>query len=281
MAEVLEPLRGVWAAVLTPVTAGLEPDAAKAIAYYRELLESGCDGINLLGTTGEAMSFDTGARVEFMRAIAQSGLPMDRVMAGTGSASLADAARLTKAAIELNFAAVLVMPPFFYRDASDDGILSYFEALFARVPSIGKRVLLYNFPAMSGITFHADLVDRLMANFPNTIAGVKDSSNDRGLQRELLARHRELAVFPGSEAYLGGALAYGAAGCISGSVALWPELAGRVYRNATCAGARDLSERRASLDGLPFIAAVRRRVADLRADDAWTRSMPPLVPLGS
>lgn len=279
MDDALGRLRGIWAAVLTPVDAsGLRPDHAKAIPYYRELLESGCDGINLLGTTGEAMSFGAGQRLTFMEAVAQGGgLPMDRAMVGTGAASLEDTVRLTASGLDLGFAAVLVMPPFFFRDASDDGVLRYFDALLARLPALRNRMLLYNFPAMSGITFHPDLVDRLLDAFPDTIAGLKDSSNDRALQRELLARHPTLAVFPGSEAYLLDAIAYGAAGCISGSVALWPELAQTVYRNVDPAQGRELARRRADLDGMPFNSAVRYRVAQMRDDDGWERPMPPLV----
>ena len=283
-------IEGIWAAVLTPVTGDIFPDADKAIDYYRALLDNGCDGINLLGTTGEAMSFAADARLRFMQEIARSGLPLDRVMAGTGAASLADAARLTSAALDLGFAAALVMPPFFFRDAGDDGILRFFDALFARVPHAGGRVMLYNFPAMSGITFRPELVDRLAENFAEAIAGLKDSSNDRALQREILARRPGLAVLPGSEAYLPEAIAYGCSGSISGSVALWPSLARSVYRAALEASrdpsgkgllleSRRLAERRSVLDGMPFIPAVRYCVAQLTGDDSWERAMPPLVPL--
>ena len=143
-------------------------------------------------------------------------------MVGTGAASLQDAVQLTRAAFELNFAAALVLPPFFFRDVTDDGIVRYFDELLQRAHAPGKRVLLYNFPRMSGVTFHADLVDRLVAEFPEAVAGMKDSSNDPSLQREVVKRQPHLAVFPATEQSLIEAKAYGAAGCISGSVALWP-----------------------------------------------------------
>lgn len=273
-------LRGVWAAVVTPL-ADLHPDAAKAIAYYRELLATGCDGINLLGTTGEAMSFGVAQRLRLMEAVAASGLPMERAMVGTGAASLEDTVALTRRAAELRFAAVLVMPPFFYRDADDDGIVRFFDALFARVELAPGAALLYNFPAMSGITFGPELVDRLVAAFPRTIGGVKDSSNDRALQTELLKRHPALAVFPGSEHYLSEAVAAGAAGCISGSVALWPQLAQRVYLRAFGDDVAQLAACRTALTGLAFIPAVRHGIAAQRDDEAWRTPMPPLVELPS
>lgn len=272
-------IAGIWSAVLTPVGRDFEPDASAAAPYYRELLQRGCDGINLLGTTGEAMSFSAEQRIAFMEAIASSGLPMDRAMVGTGAASSADAVRLTRYAFSCGFAAALVMPPFFFRDASDDGIVGFFDVLLSRAKPPRRSVLLYNFPKMSGITFRAELVDRLLREFPDVIAGMKDSSNDARLQAEILSNHPGLAVLPGSEADLLAAKSRGASGCISGSVALWPELARHVFANGDeSAGAR-LWQARAALDGFPFIPAVRYVTARLRHDPSWERPVPPLLPL--
>lgn len=250
-----------------------------AIPYYRELLDCGCDGINLLGTTGEAMSFGAEQRLQFMEAIASAALPMERVMVGTGSASLFDTIRLTQSAFAARFAAALVMPPFFFRDASDDGIVAFFDALFARTDPPRNSVLLYNFPAMSGITFHPALVARLVEEFPETIAGMKDSSNDATLQTEVLARQPGLAILPGSESDLLAAKARGVAGCISGSVALWPKLARAVFSNGCEPEGKELARRRGALEGLPFIPAVRYLIARERNDARWERTMPPQVPL--
>jgi 4-hydroxy-tetrahydrodipicolinate synthase len=268
-------IRGIWAAVVTPLDRELAPDSAAAISYYRELLDRGCDGINVLGTTGEAMSFGIEQRLELMEAVASSGLPLERAMVGTGAASLVDAIRLTKAAFNLGFAAALVMPPFFFRGVSDDGVVDFFDALFERANPPRKRVLLYNFPRMSGVTFTRPLVGRLLAHFPDAFAGMKDSSNDAALQSELLAAYVDFAVLPGSESDLLVAKRRGVAGCISGSVALWPELAQAVFTGEDAEQERELTRRRSELDGLPFIPAVRRRIARDRGDDAWERIVPP------
>jgi 4-hydroxy-tetrahydrodipicolinate synthase len=269
----MSTLRGIWSAVPTPVDHRFAPDRARAIAYYRELLADGCDGINLLGTTGQAMSFDTIERRALMQAVAKSDLPKDRVMCGTGAASLADAIELTRAACDAGFAAALVMPPFFYRDASDDGILRFFDSLFGSTPG---PVLLYNFPRMSGVTFHLDLLARLLAEFPDRILGIKDSSNDRAYQRAVIARYPELAIFPGSENYLLEALEYGAAGCISGSVALWAPLAQRVYRERNVEDARALTASRDALGSASLIPTVHAKLAQVRGQE-WRRVVPPLV----
>jgi 4-hydroxy-tetrahydrodipicolinate synthase len=223
------------------------------------------------------MSFGAETRMRFMKAIGLSGLPMERMMVGTGAASLSDAVRLTRHAFDCNFAAALIMPPFFFREVPDDGIVAFFDALFSLAGPPRNRVMLYNFPRMSGVAFHPALVDRLVAEFPEPIAGMKDSSNDARLQSEVLARHPELAVLPGSESDLLAAKARGVPGCISGSVALWPQLAQTVFANAREAEADELTRRRNALDGLPFIATVRHLTAVQREDSTWERAMPPNV----
>jgi 4-hydroxy-tetrahydrodipicolinate synthase len=282
-------LCGVWSAAITPVTEELAPDLVRAAPYYAHLLASGCDGLNLMGTTGEAMSFSAKQRFEFIDALAEKGFAMDRIMFGTGASALKDAVRITRVALASGAAAALVLPPFFYRDAGDDGIVRFFDILFARTSPPPARILLYNFPRMSGITFHPDLVDRLIAEFPGLVAGMKDSSNDRNLQREVLARHPELAVFPGTEESLSETGVIGTAGCISGTVALWPALAHDVLHfdeltAAPCyAELVEKSERLAKLRAwicqYPIVPAVRHLVARERRDPAFERAMPPNQPL--
>jgi 4-hydroxy-tetrahydrodipicolinate synthase len=272
-------LGGIWAAALTPLDARLQPDTAAAAAYYRDVLARGCDGINLLGTTGEAMSLGLEQRLRLMEGVAAAGLPLERFMVGTGAASLQDAVQLTRVAFELGYAAALVLPPFFFRDATDDGIVRYYGELLARSHAPGKRVLLYNFPRMSGIAFHADLIDRLASEFPEAIAGVKDSSNEPALQREVVRRHPEFSVFAASENALCEARAYGAAGCISGSVALWPRVAAEAFHGGDAAAAARAAALRAALAGPPLIPAMRYLTARERNQERWELCLPPLVPL--
>lgn len=270
-------LRGVCSAVLTPFDTDFRPDPSVAVPYYEALLRSGCDALNLMGTTGEAMSIAIDDRLEYLEAIAQSGLPLERMMAGTGAASLRDAIRLTRKALEAGFAAALVMPPFFYRGISDDGVMHFFEHFFEGVHPPHNSILLYNFPAMSGITFNADLVDRLLEMYPGLIAGMKDSSNDVALQRTILERHPGFLVYPGAELSLADARKRGAAGCISASVALWPELAARVWRGESAQD--ELTRKRESLSGLPMIPAVRYLLSRKTGDLNWERCVPPQMPL--
>ncbi|HEV3152245.1 MAG TPA: dihydrodipicolinate synthase family protein [Candidatus Baltobacteraceae bacterium] len=269
-------LRGVIAAVLTPFDDRGEPDAAKAIPYYRELLNAGCDGLNVMGTTGEGVSIALGARLKFMRAIAESGLPRDRLIVGTGATALGDAIELTRAAYDLGFAAALVIPPFYYRDASPEGIERFYGALVDRAVPTGGKLLLYNFPRMSGITFSPELVDRILQTCREAIAGIKDSSNDAELQTQLRERFPSLALFPGSESSLGALRSRGFAGCISGSVCLWPQLAQEVWKTGDESRSQELARLRAGLQGNSLIGAVRMHVALQQNDAGWRRSALPL-----
>ncbi len=271
-------LRGVCAAVITPLDGDLRPDAQAAIAYYGELLNSGCDSLNVLGTTGEASSISADERVAFMEAIAGSGLPRERMMVGTGASALRDCIRLTSTAHRLGFGGALVMPPYFFRGITDDGIMQFFEQLFEAAHPPQHGILLYNFPAMSGVTFHPGLVDRLIANYPGVIGGIKDSSNDAALQAQIFAQHPDLLVYPSSEAFLSDARERGYAGCISGTVALWPELAARVWKGDLSAQ-RELTQRRESIARVPLIAGVRYLRAKQTGKGDWERCLPPLTPL--
>ncbi|HZZ64990.1 MAG TPA: dihydrodipicolinate synthase family protein [Candidatus Baltobacteraceae bacterium] len=271
----MKGLEGVFAAVVTPFDQNLVPDAAAAIPYYQSLLARGCQGLNILGTTGEAMSVGLRARRAFMEAVAQE-LPAGRLMVGVGASALDDAAELSRTAIDAGFSWQLIIPPFYYRDVDDDGIVRYFDALFRRTPPRAQSVVLYNFPRMSGITFHADLVERLAREFPEAIAGVKDSSNSFELEEQILQRCPRLRVFPGTEALLQQARKHGLAGCISGSVCLWPELAAHVWASGDAGEAERLAELRGGLPASGLIGAVRSRIANERADSLWSRSVPPL-----
>src|SRR3970040_1231332 len=122
-------LCGVIAAIATPIDAAGSPDTARATRLARHLLDNGCDGLNVLGTTGEATSFSLDERKRVMSAYAQAGLPLDRLMVGTGAAAIADAVALTRHAAELGFAGALLLPPFYYKSVPDDGLVAYIDAL--------------------------------------------------------------------------------------------------------------------------------------------------------
>ena len=155
-------LRGVIAAVATPVNEDGSPDTARATKLARYLVDNGCDGLNVLGTTGEATSFSLEERKRVMDAYKSAGLPLDRLMVGTGAAATSDAVALTKHAAELGFAGALVLPPFYYKGVPDDGLAAYIDTIVKQTADKAIPIYLYHFPAQSGLPWHVKLVRRLI-----------------------------------------------------------------------------------------------------------------------
>ncbi|MGN6583324.1 MAG: dihydrodipicolinate synthase family protein, partial [Rhizobiaceae bacterium] len=154
-------LSGVIAAAATPVREDLSIDLDHLVEHCRWLLgDGGCDGINLLGTTGEATSFSTEQRIAAMRAVARAGLPLERFMVGTGAAALADACALTAEAKALGFAGALLLPPFYYKGLDAEGVVAYVEALIGKVGAEGLKLYLYQFPANSAVPYTPEIVAR-------------------------------------------------------------------------------------------------------------------------
>src|SRR6202165_243238 len=147
-------LKGVIAAIATAVDDKGDPDCTRSPALARFLLANGCDGLNVLGTTGEATSFSLEQRKRVMSAYRDAGLPLDRLMVGTGAASVADAVALTRHAAELGFAGALVLPHFYYKGVPDDGLVGHIDALVKATVERPVPLYLYHFPAMSGLAWH-------------------------------------------------------------------------------------------------------------------------------
>src|SRR6187551_2711323 len=148
------------------------PDLKRAVKLARYLLDNGCDGLNVLGTTGEATSFSLAERKAATDAYKANGLPLDRLMVGTGAAAVADAVALTRHAAELGFAGALVLPPFYYKGVPDEGLVAYIDALVQATADKPIPIYLYHFPAMSGLHWHVALIARLLDTFPRRIVGL-------------------------------------------------------------------------------------------------------------
>ncbi|MDB5443756.1 MAG: 4-hydroxy-tetrahydrodipicolinate synthase [Phenylobacterium sp.] len=273
-------IRGVIAAITTPFLETGEPDLPRLLARAARLLDGGCDGLNLLGTTGEATSLSVAQRIAVMEAVGASGLPLGRVMVGTGAAAVQDAARLTRKAAEIGFSAALLLPPFYYKPVSDAGMLRFVEAVAEATAAAPIPLYLYNFPALSGVAYTPQLVALLIDRLGARIAGLKDSSGDVGYAREVAAISPSLAVYPSNEATLLLARSGGPfAGCISATANLnAPDCALAYHRGDE--GALERAIRlRAIFDGLPLVPGVKAVIAHLENDSGHARTLPPLAPL--
>jgi len=269
-----KPLSGVIAAIATPVQEDGAPDLTRAIKLARFLLENGCDGLNVLGTTGEATSFSVAERLSVMKAYKENGLPLERLMVGTGAAATSDAIALTKAAQELGFGGALVLPPFYYKGVPDDGLVAYVDALVraTRIP-----IYLYNYPAMSGIQWHVALLERLLKTYSSGIAGLKDSSGDMTYARATAALSSSFAVFPSTEAALLEARRGDFAGCISATANLNADLCAHAWRDGDADALEAAVAIRKLFEGKPLVSGVKALLAHIHGDPALTRMKPPLA----
>ncbi len=269
-------LSGVIAAVATAIDENRAPDTARSVALARFLLDNGCDGLNVLGTTGEATSFSLDQRRAVMNAYAASGLPLDRMMVGTGAAALADAIALSTHAAELGFAGALVLPPFYYKGVHDDGLVAYMEAIVRATAARPIPIYLYHYPAQSGLHWHVALIRRLLDSFGERIVGLKDSSGDMAFAQAAAAVDPRFRVFPSTEAALPQARSGPFAGCISATANLNADLCARAYRSGDAAALAEAVKIRGLFDGKPLVAGVKTLLAHIHGDPQWARMAPPL-----
>jgi len=270
-------LHGVIAAIATAVGENGEPDCARSVALARFLLGNGCDGLNVLGTTGEATSLSLEQRRGVMSAYAASGLPLDRMMVGTGAAASADAIALTRHAAELGFAGALVLPPFYYKGVPDDGLVAYIDAIVTATAARPIPIYLYHFPVQSGLPWHIGLIRRLLDTFGERIVGLKDSSGDMNYARAAAAIAPRFKVFPSTEAALPQARSGPFAGCISATANLNDDLCGRAYRSGDIAALDEAVAIRKLFDGKQLVPGVKALLAHIHDDPEWARVAPPLA----
>lgn len=270
-------LSGVVAAIATPVEETGAPDIKRALNLARYLLDNGCDGLNVLGTTGEATSFSREERMAVMSAYKAEGLPLERLMVGTGAAAVSDAVALTRHAAELGFAGALVLPPFYYKGAPDDGLVAYIDAIVRSTSAKPIPVYLYHFPAMSGVPWHLALLQRLLDSYPSRIAGLKDSSGDMAYARSAAAISSDFAVFPSTEAALPEARSGTFAGCISATANLNADLCARAWRSGDTGALDQAVTIRKLFEGKPLVPGVKALLAHIHGDPALGRVKPPLA----
>ena len=272
-------LHGVIAAIATAVDEQGVPDCARSTALARHLLDNGCDGLNVLGTTGEATSFSVAQRMTVMTAYHAAGLPLERMMVGTGAAALDDAIALTRHAAGLGFGGALMLPPFYYKGVPDDGLHACIEAIAKATAPTPIPIYLYHFPAQSGLPWHVALIRRLKAApFGGRIVGLKDSSGDLPYAREAAGVAAGFKVFPSSEAALMEARGGVFAGCISATVNLNADLCARVFHGGDAAALDAAVAIRKLFDGKQLVAGVKALLAHIHSDPGWGRVKPPLSP---
>jgi 4-hydroxy-tetrahydrodipicolinate synthase len=271
---------GVNAAVLTPMRADLSVDLDRMAAHCRWLLANGCDGLAILGTTGEANSLGIEERIAVMEGLVERGIPAAKLLPGTGTTAIPDTVTLTRRAAALGCRGALLLPPFFYKNPSDDGLFAYFSEVINRVGG-GIGIFLYHFPAQSAVPFGFDLVGRLLQAFPGVVRGVKDSSgvaaNTFGYVEHFARDGFE--VYAGDDSLLQGLLRIGGAGCITAAANVNSSVAARVvahWQDAEGESAQQtLTATRKAVTSVPLIPGLKTLIARHAGDDSWRTIRPP------
>ncbi|MDI3307544.1 MAG: dihydrodipicolinate synthase family protein [Acetobacteraceae bacterium] len=275
---------GINAAVLTAMRPDLSPDLDRMAAHCKWLLANGCNGLGILGTTGEANSFGLNERKAILEGLIARGVPAGVMMPGTGCASLTDTVELTQHAKAQGCRGVLVLPPFYYKNPSDDGLFAYFSEVVNRVGG-GIRIYLYHFPQQSAVPFSLSLIGRLLKAFPGTIKGVKDSSGDYANMKAMIDAFAKdgFEVYSGSDEFVQRILAEGGAGCITAASNLNSHWGGIVYAKRTGpeadAAQAMLTATRKAATSVPLIPGLREILARSTGDEGWRTIRPPHLPL--
>lgn len=274
-------MQGVIAAAPTPIDSSGAPIEALYLEHCDWLLRNGCDGLNILGSTGEANSFPQQARRDVMGWASHS-FDTARLMVGTATPSLGETIAMTRVADDLDFPVALVLPPYYYKPLSDQGLIAWYMALHEALDKRSIQIYFYNYPQMTGLTIPVAVIKALSEAAPSRFTGIKDSSGDLDYARAIVAANASLKVFPSSETVLHHAKNDGFAGCISASVNLTAPCAARVWAGQSDASEADISslaEERGALAGPNLIAGIKHMVAERTGDIRWQQVLPPLTTL--
>jgi 4-hydroxy-tetrahydrodipicolinate synthase len=275
---------GINAAVLTAMNPDLTPNLDRMAAHAKWLLANGCNGLGILGTTGEANSFGLHERKAILEGLIARGVPAGVMMPGTGCASLMDTVELTLHAKAQGCRGVLLLPPFYYKNPSDDGLFAWFSEVAKRVGS-GIALYFYHFPQQSAVPLSLSLIGRLLDASPGVFKGVKDSSGDYANMKAMIDAFaaRGFEVYSGSDEYVQRILADGGAGCITAASNANSHWGGIVYAKRTGpeadAAQAMLTATRKAATSVALIPGLREIIARSTGDEGWRIIRPPHLPL--
>jgi len=279
------PLNGVYTASLTPLTASFEPNIPALVRHAQWLLESGSDGVALLGSTGEANSLTLEQRLSIIEQTSRE-LPPDRLMLGTGSCALQDAVHLTKASVDAGVYSVLVLPPFYYKPQSDESVLRFYSELILSVDEPRLRIIFYNFPKLSGYNFSVKILQELKQRFGDIAAGIKDSSGEWKNMLGIVQNIPDFMVYTGTETLLLDILKKGGAGCITATANLIAPECQRVYQawknnkqRVAEQAQMNLTDLRKTLENYPFVSELKSLFASKTNAEEWENMLPPFAPI--
>jgi 4-hydroxy-tetrahydrodipicolinate synthase len=277
-------MQGVLSPVLTPFNADYSPDAERYVRHCRWLLDQDV-GLAIFGTNSEANSMSTAEKRKLFDALLEAGLPPARMMPGTGCCSITDSIELTKRAVQAGVGGVLMLPPFYYKGVSEEGLYRNFATIIDQVADERLRIYLYHIPPVSSTPIPRGLVARLLKSYPGIVAGMKDSGGDWKHTKAMIEEFgsQGFDIFAGSESFLLADLRAGGPGCITATANVNPTAIVRLYKTWQQADAdqqqKDLDATRAAFAQLPMIPAMKAAIAWKTGRKDWAHVRPPLVDL--
>ena len=280
-------IEGVLSPVVTPFKKDYSPDAERFVRHCRWLLRSGCAGLAVFGTNSEANSMSVAEKRRLLEALVKGGVPASALMPGTGHCALSDSIEMTRAAVELGCAGVLMLPPFYYKGVSDEGLYRNFAEVIERVGDERLSLYLYHIPPVAQVPITLKLIEMLLAKYPSVVAGVKDSSGDWANTKAMLDNFAKggFDVFAGSEVFLLDNMRGGGKGCITATGNINPGPIANVFKNWRAAEADKLqagiTATRKVVQKQPMIPALKTAVAHFGNDPQWKTCRPPLTELTS
>ena len=279
-----ERVRGVLSPVVTPFDKDYRPDGQRLAKHCQWLLDNDV-GLAVFGTNSEANSLSVGEKLRLLDALGEAGIPGARMMPGTGCCSITDSVQLTKRAVEMGCAGVLMLPPFYYKGVSDEGLYRSYAEVIERVGDARLRIYLYHIPPVAQVPIPFTLIERLLKDYPGTIAGVKDSSGNWENTNGMLEQFQPegFDVFAGSESFLLATMRGGGAGCISATANVNPKAIAHLADTWENDDADDqqaaLNAIRDVFQGYVMIPALKAAVAHYSGNPDWATLRPPLVEL--
>ena len=275
-------ITGVLSPVVTPFKADYSPDTERFVRQCKWLVANNV-GLAVFGTNSEANSLAAGERMELLEKLVEAGVDPARMMPGTGCCALTDSVRLTAHAVKLGCAGALMLPPFYYKGVSDEGLYRNYAEIVERVGDARLQIYLYHIPQVTQVPISLALIERLLKAYPKNIAGAKDSSGDWNNTKAMLDRFAKdgFDVFPGSETFLLAGMRNGGKGCISATANVNPVAIHKLYANWQSADADQLQAGLDQVRGVfqkyPMIPAMKRAIAHWSAHAGWATVRPPLV----
>ncbi len=278
---------GVNCAAATPIAPDGTPDLALFAAHCRALLAEGAHGLAILGTTGEANNFSVAARMSLVEAALAAGIRGDQLLPGTSACNVQETVALTRHAVQAGAKGCVLLPPFYYKGASDEGLFRFYAEVIEGVADSRLRVILYHIPQVTQVPITLPLIDRLLTAFPGIVVGIKDSSGDKDNMKAMVQGFPALGVLAGADPLLLPLLQMGGAGCITATSNLrssdlriiWDAWQDPARAGEVTAAQDRINAWRNLTNAYVQLPTVKAMLARSRKDMGWLRLRPPLVEL--